>query len=60
MKAEQLKLCIQKTLEAQDKVIEFIVDNSLTEPDRIDYINYLIGYMMYNGEKLRKRKTGVD
>lgn len=56
MEAEQLKLCIQKTLEVQDKVIDFIIDNSLTEPDRIDYINYLIGYMMYNGVEVEKEK----
>lgn len=52
MKAEQLRVCIQKTLDVEDKVIDFIVDNSLNKPDRIDYINYLIGFMIFNGTEL--------
>lgn len=57
MGAEKLKICIQRTLEVQDKVIDFIVDNGLKEPDRIDYINYLIGYMIFNGTELNKQQT---
>lgn len=36
------------TLEALDKAIDFIADNKVEEPDRIDYINYLTGYFVYN------------
>lgn len=56
MEADELRMCIQKTLEVQDKVIDFIVKNSLKKPDRIDYINYLIGYMIYNGTELKDRQ----
>ena len=56
MGADELKRCIQKTLDVQDKVIDFIADNTLKEPDRIDYINYLIGYMVYNGSELDEKK----
>ena len=38
------------TLDALDKSIDFITDNNVFAPDRIDYINYLIGYFVYNPE----------
>lgn len=50
-------MCIQKTLDVQDKVIDFIADHSLKKPDRIDYINYLIGYMMFNGTELGPKEV---
>lgn len=56
MEADALRTCIQKTLDIQDKVIDFIVDNSLKKPDRIDYINYLIGYMVFNGSELDNKQ----
>ena len=37
------------TLEALDNVLDFIDDNELKKPTRIDYINYLIGYFIFNG-----------
>lgn len=43
-----LKQCFAKTLEALDKSVEFIQEQDVKEPDRIDYINYVIGFFVYN------------
>lgn len=51
MEPEQLKRCFNITLEALDKALNFIENNKLKEPDRIDYINYLTGYFVYYPEK---------
>lgn len=40
--------CFDKTLEALDKTLDFIAEHSVEAPDRIDYINYLTGYFVYN------------
>ena len=40
--------CFDKTLEALDKTMDFIAEQSVEAPDRIDYINYLTGYFVYN------------
>lgn len=40
---EKLRDCINLTLETLEKVLHFIADNDLKQPDRVDYINYLIG-----------------
>ena len=44
-----LTKCFSMTLEALDNVLDFIDDNELKKPTRIDYINYLIGYFIFNG-----------
>lgn len=44
-----LKKCFSMTLEALDNVLDFIDDNELKKPTRIDHINYLIGYLIFNG-----------
>lgn len=49
---EDLKRCIELTLEVEDKVIDFIENNALKQPDRIDYINYLIGFFIFNASKI--------
>lgn len=46
--AEKLRDCINLTLETLEKVLCFISDNDLKQPDRVDYINYLIGYFIFN------------
>lgn len=33
-------------------VLDFINDNELRIPTRIDYINYLLGYFVFNGNQL--------
>lgn len=49
---EKLITCIILTLKALDFVIKFIEQNNLKKPDRIDYINYLIGYFVFNEFKI--------
>lgn len=53
-----LKQCFGKTLEALDKAVIFIQEQDVHEPDRIDYINYITGYFVYNpnpsDEKIEK------
>ena len=46
---EELKKCIEITLSYEEKVLDFIEANSLKKPDRIDYVNYMIGYFAFNG-----------
>lgn len=43
-----LKQCFAKTLEALDKSVDFIQEQDVKEPDRIDYINYITGFFVYN------------
>lgn len=47
MKASQILLSFKYTLDALDKVIDFIENNDLDIPSRIDYINFLIGYFVF-------------
>lgn len=47
-----LMKCFSMTLDALDVVLDFINDNELKAPTRIDYINYLIGYFIFNGSKI--------
>lgn len=51
-----LKSCITVTLDALDKVLEFIEANDLKKPDRIDYINYLVGYFIFHPEQMTDEK----
>lgn len=44
---EQLRKCFSITLSALDSTIEFIKNNNLKKPDRIDYITYLTGYFVF-------------
>lgn len=46
---DELNKCIEITLRFEDKVLDFIEANSLKNPGRIDYINYMIGYFAFNG-----------
>ena len=57
MNIENLKKCIDVTLDVLDKVLDFIENNALKKPSRIDYINYMIGYMIFNGSDLPQDKT---
>ncbi|SFC95847.1 DUF262 domain-containing protein [Ruminococcus albus] len=49
MHPDALKKCLDLTLQLEDKVLDFIEINTLKKPDRIDYINYMIGYFAFNG-----------
>ncbi len=35
---------------ALEKALYFIQNNDVDEPDRIDYINYLLGYYVFNSD----------
>ena len=47
MEPSILKQCFSMTLDALEKALEFINNEDLEAPDRIDYINYLTGYLVY-------------
>ncbi len=48
VKPTQLRTCFEITLEGLEKALDFIIENNLSEPTRIDYITYLTGYFTYN------------
>ncbi|MBN1040073.1 DUF262 domain-containing protein [Clostridium botulinum] len=48
LESYELLACFKITLEALEKVMNFIKDNNLKFPDRIDYITYLLGYFVLN------------
>lgn len=48
LKPSDLLQCFDMTLDSLDKVINFIKNNNLEFPDRIDYITYLTGYFVLN------------
>lgn len=52
MQPSQIQLCFKLTLEALDKALDFIDRKELKHPDRIDYINYLLGYFVFHTEDL--------
>lgn len=49
--ASELQYAFDITLAALEKSLNFIEDNKLFSPDRIDYINYMLSFFIYN-EKL--------
>lgn len=57
MQPSQIQLCFKLTLAALDKTLDFIEANDLKHPDRIDYINFLIGYFVFHPEDLTAEET---
>lgn len=53
---EQISRCFSITLDALDRALDFINDNDLKRPSRIDYINYLLGYFIFNAEEMSDSK----
>lgn len=51
LSASELKSCFTMTLEGLDKALDFIDNNSLKLPDRLDYITYLTGAFVFLGDK---------
>jgi Protein of unknown function DUF262 len=47
----QILACFDLTLTALDKTIDFIENNNLSTPSRSDYVNYLVGLFVFNGNK---------
>lgn len=60
LKPDQLKECFSITLSAVDKAISFIHDNHLELPSRVDYINYLVGFFVYNNDDANDRSYLTD
>mgnify|MGYP004458501225 CR=1 FL=1 len=56
LEIEKLRDCINLTLEALERVLYFIVENDLKQPDRVDYINYLIGYFVFNSDPMTEEQ----
>lgn len=52
-----LKKIFMMTLGGLKKALEFIKQNGLANPTRIDYINYLTGYFVYNPENINDQKV---
>lgn len=50
LQPEQLKACFDMTLNALDIALNFIENNNIKKPDRIDYITYLTGYFVFNNQ----------
>lgn len=55
MPSKLLIQCFDKTLQALDKTMDFIAEQDVNAPDRIDYINYLTGYFVYNDNPTEKQ-----
>ncbi len=52
MEPAQIELAFKITLEALDRALDFIDKNNFDHPDRVDYINYLLGYFVFHSEPL--------
>jgi len=44
------------TLEALDRTLDFLEKNDAKKPERIDYINYLLGYFVFHNDDLSPAK----
>lgn len=49
---QDLRKCFQMTLEGLESALDFISENNLPTPSRIDYITYLTGYFVYKNNEL--------
>lgn len=49
LSTDKLKECFEITLAALDKTIEFIKNNKIPYPSRMEYITFLVGLYVYNG-----------
>lgn len=54
---EKLIKCFEITLEALDKALDFISEHDLKKPNRVDYVNYLLGYFVFHNETLDDATT---
>lgn len=48
---ENLKKCFEITLEGLDRALNFISEHNLKKPNRVDYVNYLLGYFIFHQEE---------
>ena len=59
LEPNQLVQCFEITLTALDKALNFIHNNDVDEPDRIDYINYLLGYYVFNSDAGEEKNSSL-
>ncbi|WP_304067708.1 GmrSD restriction endonuclease domain-containing protein [Megamonas hypermegale] len=59
LRPEELLKCFNVTLEALDKVLNFIEDNNLKKHNRSDYINYLIGYFVFHRDEITEKQKDL-
>ena len=57
LKPSVLSECFEITLKSLEHALTFINDNDLKRPDRIDYINYLVGYFVFHEYPLSKEQA---
>ena len=57
LQPELLTKCFSLTLDALDRALDFLSENDINQPSRIDYINYLIGYFIFHKEELTEDST---
>lgn len=51
LNVDTLKEYCEITLEYLKKALSFIKDNGLRNPEKVDYINYLIGYFIFHSDE---------
>ena len=56
LRPEQLQQCFVMTLEALNRTLDFLEKNDVKIPERIDYINYLLGYFVFHNDDLSSAK----
>jgi hypothetical protein len=60
LEAEQIRKIFSMTLKALQQTLDFIDDNKLEEPKRIDYITYIIGVFVYiNGKQINDKQKDL-
>lgn len=52
LNVDDLKACCEMTKNALKYTLKFIESHDLKVPDRMDYINYLVGYFVYHGTEV--------
>lgn len=57
LQPELLTKCFSLTLDALDRALDFLSENDINQPSRIDYINYLLGYFIFHKEELTDNTT---
>jgi len=57
LEPEKLRKCFAITLTALDRAITFIDAHNLKKPNRIDFINYLLGFFVVNDKGLTEKTT---
>ena len=57
--AEELRKCCDMTLDALMHTLNFISEHNLNLPNRMDHINYLVGYFVYHGKNISQTEENM-